>query len=155
MSERRKRTRLRLAREAHVNVLVAANRFREEVDRLCREESISHPQYVALWVLCLTDGADEGLPMGEIADGLFNRASDTTRLVDRLVRSGLAERRPSAEDRRVVLVRATARGRALFGRLTPKVEAYHRRQWAALDDTELEQVHRLLAKALWEEGADA
>jgi DNA-binding MarR family transcriptional regulator len=153
MSKRSERR--RLAREAHVNVLVAANRFREEIDRLCREESISHPQYVALWVLCLAEEADRGLPMGEIADGLFNRASDTTRLVDRLVLAGLAERRPSAEDRRVVLVRATDRGRALFGRLTPKVEAYHRRQWAALSDAELEQVHRLLAKTLWGESAEA
>jgi hypothetical protein len=68
---------VRLAREAHVNVLVAANRFSDEMERRCRVDGISHAQYVALWVLCLSDDADDGLPMRALADGLLNRASDT------------------------------------------------------------------------------
>lgn len=138
-----------LEREAHVNVLLAANRFSEVMEGLCRAEGISHAQYVALWVLCLAEDADRGLPMGAIADGLLNRASDTTRLVDRLAKAGLAERVQSPEDRRVVLVRATADGRALFERLTAQVKEFHRGQWAALSRDELRTLSRLLNKALW------
>ena len=139
----------RLARETHVNVLLAANRFSDGMDRVCRTEGISEAQYVALWVLCLADDAAVGVPMGSLADGLINRASDTTRLVDRLEHAGLVERLPNPDDRRGVLVRATADGAAVFSRVTPRLKAYHRSQWAGLSNEELETLHGLLARALW------
>lgn len=134
----------RLTRDAHVSVIVAGNRFRDAMERTCREEGLSQAQYVALWVLCLTDDPEAGLPMGAIADGLLNRASDTTRLVDRLVKDGLVERMPNPKDRRGVLVRATPAGRARFERLAPKVRAFTRRQCADLSDDELETLIRVL-----------
>lgn len=140
---------VRLARDAHLNVLVAGNRFTDDMERVCRTEGISHAQYVALWVLCLAEDPEAGLPMRDLADGLLNRASDTTRLVDRLVAGGLAEREPDPDDRRVVLVRATADGLALFARLEPKVRALHAEQWRALSAKELAELNRLLGKALW------
>ncbi len=146
---------VRLARDAHVNVLVAANRFADEMERRCRADGISHAQYVALWVLCLSDDADDGLPMRALADGLLNRASDTTRLVDRLVDAGLAERFPSPGDRRLVLVRATAAGHDVFARVTRRVREFHRSQWAGLTEGELEDLGHLLAKALWGPAGDA
>ncbi len=140
-----------LARDTHLDVLIAASRFTDEMDQLCREVGLTHHQYVALWVLCLTESGDDGLPIGEIADGLLTRASDTTRLVDRLEKAGLAERFAHPGDRRVVLVRATAAGRSLFAEFTPRLTAYHRSQWANLDNAELALLHRLLGKALWGE----
>jgi len=141
-----------LARGAHVNVIVAANRFSEGMERICREENVSQAQYVALWVLCLADDPRAGLPIGAIADGLLTRASDTTRLVDRLEASGLAERVRNPADRRSVLVRATPAGRAVFARLAPKLRAYHRAQWANLSAAELETLNALLRRALWGDG---
>ncbi len=138
-----------MAREAHLNVLLAANRFADEAERICREEGSSHAQYVALWVLCLDGDADHGIPVGAIADGLLNRASDTTRLVARLERAGLAERVVDPEDRRRVLVRATPAGRERFEAMTRRLRAYHRTQWAELDEGELETLSALLLKALW------
>jgi len=145
----------RLARETHVNVLLAANRFSDGMDQVCREDGISQAQYVALWVLCLSDDAEAGVPMGSLADGLITRASDTTRLVDRLESAGLVERLPNPADRRGVLVRATAEGAAVFSRATPRLKAYHRSQWADLTADELEVLHGLLAKALLGDNAAA
>jgi DNA-binding MarR family transcriptional regulator len=139
----------RLARETHVNVVVAANRFSEGMERICREENLSQAQYVALWVLCLADDPGSGLPIGAIADGLLNRASDTTRLVDRLEKAGLAERLRNPADRRGVLVRATPTGRKVFARLAPKLREYHRAEWANLSTAELETLNTLLSRALW------
>ena len=143
----------RLAREAHVNVIVAANRFSEGMEHLCREEGLSQAQYVALWVLCLTEDEGPGIPIGAIADGLLNRASDTTRLVDRLEQSGLAERLRNPADRRGVLVRATPKGRDLLARLAPRLQDQHRSQWANLSGAELETLNTLLGRALWGQGA--
>lgn len=138
----------RLGRLAHLNVLIAADRDRDEIEARCKEEGITHAQYAALWVLCLADAPD-GLPTGALADGLITRQPDVTRLVDRLVKAGLAERKASPDDRRVVLVAATPKGRRVFERLAPKISDYHEQQWAHLTYAELRQLHELLAKALW------
>jgi DNA-binding MarR family transcriptional regulator len=138
----------RLGRDAFITTFVVSNRFTEDLEQCCRARGISHALYAALWVLCLANAPD-GLPMGALADGLLTRAADTTRLVDRLVEQGLASRRPSSTDRRVVLVRPTSRGRHLFERLTAEIKALHRRQWAALTTDELRELTRLLNKALW------
>ncbi|MCU0260335.1 MAG: MarR family winged helix-turn-helix transcriptional regulator [Ilumatobacteraceae bacterium] len=48
--------------------------------------------------------------MSELADALRVEASTATRAVQRLVNDGLAERRPSGDDGRVVMVAPTAEG---------------------------------------------
>jgi len=140
--------RTRLTRDAHISVIVAGNRFVDGMERICREEGISQSQYVALWVLCLTDDPAAGVPVGAIADGLLNRASDTTRLVDRLVQAGLVERMPNPSDRRGVLVRATPAGRKVFDRLAPRVREYHRDQWRDVSNDDLQKLIGLLGVVL-------
>jgi len=136
-------------RNVHLNVMLLANRSSDQVDEICRQAGITHAQYVALWVLCLADDPDAGLPVGAVADGLLNRASDTTRLIDRLERAGLAERFPNPSDRRGVLVRATDQGRETFAAITPVMQEFHRQQWTNLTGDEVTQLDRLLMKALW------
>jgi DNA-binding MarR family transcriptional regulator len=138
-----------VGRDVHVNVLLLAHRNLDALEALCQFEGITHQQYIALWILCLADDPDAGLPMGAVADGLLNRASDTTRLVDRLERAGLAERLPNPTDRRSVLVRATAEGRRVFASITPRLQEFHRHQWSNLAPPEVDTLNHLLAKALW------
>jgi DNA-binding MarR family transcriptional regulator len=142
-----------VGREVHVNVLLLADRNLRELEEICAAEGVTHQQYVALWTLCLADDPDAGVPMGTVADGLLNRASDTTRLVDRLERAGFAERMPHPGDRRSVLVRATAEGQRVFAAVTPKLQEFHRRQWSNLTSDELTTLKRLAAKALWGDAA--
>lgn len=137
------------ARAVHVNLLLLANRTIDRLDEICRAFDLTHAQYVALWVLCLADDPDAGMPVGAVADGLLNRASDATRLIDRLERAGLAERLPNPNDRRGVLVRATPAGLERFDEVTVELQAFHRTQWSHLERAEVEELDRLLAKALW------
>lgn len=150
VARRRESAAVQLARSVHVNLLVLANRSADQMDEICRGFDLTHAQYVALWVLCLTDDPDAGLPVGAVADGLLNRAADATRLIDRLERAGLVERLPNPRDRRGVLVRATAKGKDRFDEATSRLQAFHRDQWANLDRTEVEELDRLLRKALWQ-----
>jgi DNA-binding MarR family transcriptional regulator len=138
----------RLGRETFINLLLLSRRFGDQIEKVCREEQLTMSHYVVLWVVCLSH-QPEGIPMGAIADGHLNRASDLTRLCDRLTSMGLLERFPSTTDRRVVLVRATQAGRGVFVRLTRRVKELHRTQWAGLDQRELDQLNRLLGKLLW------
>lgn len=148
----RERARDHLGREAFINLYLASGKLSAEVEKLCREEGIAMSHYTVLWFLS-HENAPEGVPMGAVIDGHLNRASDATRLADRLCDLGFLERLASPSDRRVVLVRITGAGREVFERLTLRVKALHREQWKGLGAGELETLNRLLAKVLW--GDDA
>lgn len=118
------------------------------VDQLCREEDLTEAHYRVLWVLCLS-GSNDGMAMGEIADGLVNRASDLTRLVDKMERQSLVRRRADPDDRRRMIVNVTAAGRKVFDRLTPRIKELHVAQMAGLTEREKSDLVALLNKALW------
>jgi DNA-binding MarR family transcriptional regulator len=82
---------------------------------LKRAEGISPSQYNILRIL---RGARPKMArISEIADRMVTRDPDVTRLVDRLIKQGLARRERDSDDRRVVLVEITAAGLALLSRL--------------------------------------
>jgi DNA-binding MarR family transcriptional regulator len=140
----------RLGREAFISLFLASSRLTAEVERLCREEQIAMSHYTVIWFLARRI-EPEGVPMGAVIDGHLNRASDATRLADRLIALGMIERLASPADRRVVLVRLTEKGRDLYVRLTQRIQALHRRQWDVLSQAELRELRRLLFKVLGED----
>ncbi len=137
-----------LSRDTHLNLLLTTNRFGAEIDSVLAVHGLSMPQFIALWVLALSDEPD-GIAQGVIADGLLTRASDVSRLVDRLVTGGLAERIPSPNDGRVTLVRMTSAGRSVMIDAFHDVTEFHRQEWSGLTMIELGDLNRLLLKALW------
>jgi MarR family transcriptional repressor of emrRAB len=141
----------RLGREAFINLFLVSGRFTDQVEATCKAEGLTMSHYTVLWVVCLSEG--QSVPMRTVTDGVLTRAADATRLVDRLARDGYVVRANSEEDRRVVLVRATRSGRALFQRLTTSIKALHRNHWSALSVGELRELRRLLVKSLWGESS--
>lgn len=137
----------RLAREAFIMLFLASGKLTRDVEALCREEGIAMSHYTVLWFLARRS-EPEGVPMGAVIDGHLNRASDSTRLADRLTSLGMIERLPSGSDRRVVLVRLTGKGRDVHLRLTRRIRALHREQWQALTAAELRELRRLLVKTI-------
>ena len=82
---------------------------------LKRAEGISPSQYNILRIL--RGARPKAARISEIADRMVTRDPDVTRLVDRLIKQGLARRERDGDDRRVVLVEITAAGLALLSRL--------------------------------------
>jgi len=82
---------------------------------LKRAEGISPSQYNILRIL--RGARPKAARISEIADRMVTRDPDVTRLVDRLIKQGLARRERGSDDRRVVLVEITAAGLALLARL--------------------------------------
>ena len=111
----------RLGREAFINLFLASSCFTAQVEQLCREEGMAMSHYVVLWFLARRHAPD-GVPMGAVADGHLNRASDATRLADRLIHLGYLEpdRGPRPARRSAAM---TPGGREVFVRLTRKVKA--------------------------------
>ena len=82
---------------------------------LKRAEGISPSQYNILRIL--RGARPKAARISDIADRMVTRDPDVTRLVDRLIKQGLARRERDSDDRRVVLVEITAAGLALLARL--------------------------------------
>lgn len=69
----------------------------------------------------------DGRPLLALAERTLIQAPSLVGVVDRLQRNGLVERRRSRQDRRVVRICLTGRGRALKARVTPLVDAAYSR----------------------------
>lgn len=74
---------------------------------IAEEYGLSLPQVHALQLL----DVDSSAPMRELATSMHCDPSNITGITDRLETMGLAERRPSAEDRRVKTIALTDKGR--------------------------------------------
>ena len=90
---------------------------------------------------------DQGRTMRGLADAWECDPSNATWIVDRLEKLGLAKRRPLPEDRRVKLVVLTPKGQKTRAALqkefhTPPPDL------AALEQADLESLHRVLAKLM-------
>jgi len=112
--------------------------------QVLKTEDLSPTQYNVLRIL---RGAPEGLLCGEIANRMITRDPDITRLLDRLEKRELISRCREAKDRRTVMVRITAEGLKLLGRLDEPVQAAHRKQLGHLGRERLRALTELLRDA--------
>jgi len=88
----------------------------------------------------------DALSMGELSRRTMVSNGNITGLVNRLAREGLVERRPSASDKRVQMVRLTADGRQQFEDQARKHRAWIGRMMGGLAPGELRDLLALLAR---------
>ena len=88
---------------------------------------------------------ESGLPMRSLAEAWQCDPSNATWIVDRLEALGLAERQASPEDRRVKLVRLTAKGQRTK---TELLDEFYQPpdELAGLDRADLDALETILAK---------
>jgi len=130
--------------EATLNLLVAADAVRADLEDACAAYGITNSQYNVLRIL--RGAQPDGHPRCEIASRMVERAPDVTRMIDRLERRKLVERVRSKEDRRLSLTRITAAGIALLKKVDPVLQEWND-QWAKrFTVTELRQLSRICEK---------
>lgn len=104
--------------DALLNVLVAADSFRQAAAEMCAAEGINFTQHNILRIL--RGVYPDGHPRCEIRRRLVERGSDVTRHIDKLVAAGFAERARSEVDKRWSLTKITQKGIDALERLAPK-----------------------------------
>ena len=136
-----------LNRASYIFLNVASGLLAADIERICHGANLTEAHFRILWVLCRESDKD-GRPMGEIADGLINKAADLTRLVDKLENLGLVKRVRPAEDRRRVVACATAKGNRVFSKLLKEIQEVHMEQWGGLSMKDQQQLLSLLDKVI-------
>ena len=135
----------KLARDVYLTLFRTHEALLFEFKTLLKEEGLSEPQYNVLRIL---RGNGKPIQVYQVADRMLTREPDITRLFDRLVREKLVERtRSEGDDRRVVWVSLTRKGKALVKKLDGPVMALHQEQLGRLGVRKLRLLRELLEEA--------
>jgi DNA-binding MarR family transcriptional regulator len=98
-------------------------------------------------LMAALDRAREGMTLGEVSRRMMVSNGNVTGLAARLEAEGLVERRARPGDRRVQLLRLTAKGRREFARQSAAHEDWIAELLGGLDPAERETLFGLLARA--------
>ncbi len=114
------------------------NRSNEDI----RSYGLTGAQFGALECL----GHRGAMTIGELAKKMLVSGGNTTCIIDNLAKESLVERVPSAEDRRVITVQLTAKGRKLFETIFPSHAQHIAKLTSSLTQDEQSELGRLLKK---------
>ena len=131
------------AQEALLSVIVAANTLNDLMDGICEDFGITRPQYNVLRILRGVHPG--GHARNEIACRMVDRASDITRLVDRLQARGLVKRSRGNNDQRQAVTGITAKGIRLLDKMRPRIDAHTAKVLRKLNDEDCRELSRLCA----------
>ena len=107
---------------AMLNLIVAASRVEHGLEMLMEPYDITRRQYNVMRIL--RGAYPDGHPRSEVAARMVDRAPDVTRLIDRLVELGFAERIRGIKDKRESIAKLTAKGMSVLKKLDPLVSNY-------------------------------
>jgi DNA-binding MarR family transcriptional regulator len=123
-----------------VNLIYTSNRLKEQITARLKENGLTMQQYN---VLRIVRGAGEtGSTTSEIRERLLDKMSDASRMVDRLVSMDLLEKVRDKEDRRIVFIYLTSKGRKLVNNLVASEEVESLA--AGMDEKKAQQLNELL-----------
>lgn len=94
-----------------VNIIFTANWFTERFKQILDNYDITNQQFNILRIL---RGSKRPLSTLQIRDRMLDKMSDTSRIVDRLVKKELVEKTVCEADKRLVDIRITDKGLALL-----------------------------------------
>jgi DNA-binding MarR family transcriptional regulator len=128
--------------KAAINLIYTSNWLNEQMKYFFDNYDITAQQFNILRIL---RGAGEPLSTMQIRERMLDKMSDTSRIVDRLVKKEMAKKNIRKTDRRLVDVTITEKGKELLAELDSKdieMDAVLR----GLDETDVKQINQLLDK---------
>lgn len=100
-----------------INLIFSTNWITEKIKSILQEEGITPQQYNILRIL---RGSKKPLSTLQIRERMLDKMSDTSRIVERLVKKELVEKKTSSVDKRLVDVSIAESGLELLKRLDEK-----------------------------------
>ena len=129
--------------KAMVNLMYTHGWLIRQLKAHLKPFGVSLPQYNVLRIL--NGSFPEPISTSVIANRMLDKASDASRIVDRLYKKGWVEKRPCATDKRLVDVLISTDGIALMEELDQNNQELDELM-APLSDSEAQQLNELLDK---------
>lgn len=109
--------------KAILNIIYTANWISSIQHKIFKKNKLTAPQYNVLRIL--RGKSPEPLTVSSIQERMLDKMSNASRLVDKLVEKGLAERSTCLYDRRQVDVVITEKGQKLLKHMEPELSDFH------------------------------
>lgn len=100
-----------------INLIFSNNWITEKIKSVLQEEDITHQQYNILRIL---RGSKKPLSTLQIRERMLDKMSDTSRIVERLIKKELVEKKVCTTDKRLVDVSIAQNGVDVLERLDAK-----------------------------------
>jgi len=137
-------TALSLNKKTLLNIIYTQNLLAENFSEILKKYDLSQEQYHVLDVLKSKNG--EPANMFEIQEQMISKASNTTRLVDKLLLKGYIKREVCSKNRRKIDVFITGSGLKVLTDLKPMINIFEEKLSQNLSFKELEDLNFLLEK---------
>lgn len=128
--------------KAIINLIYTYNWMNEKMKKVFDSEDVTAQQYNILRIL---RGAGKPISTLQIRERMLDKMSDTSRIVDRLVLKGLAKKTICTDDKRLVDVSISPKGKTLL----EKIDLHEKDMDAILGnltDAEAKNLNKLLDK---------
>ena len=126
--------------KAIINLIYTYNWMNEQMKKLFDNEGVTAQQYNILRIL---RGAGKPISTLQIRERMLDKMSDTSRIVDRLILKGLAKKNTCPNDKRLVDVNISTKGKALL----QKIDLYEKDMDAILGNLSVAEA-KILNKLL-------
>jgi len=103
--------------KATVNIIFSANWLHEKINVFLEEEDITQQQFNIMRIL---RGSQKPLSTLQIRERMLDKMSDTSRIVERMLKKGLVEKKICSTDKRLVDVILSEEGYAILEKLDKK-----------------------------------
>lgn len=130
--------------QACIGLLRTADAVKRSLAQLIEPHGITAQQYNVLRIL--RGAGPTGLPTLTIGERMIEHTPGVTRLIDRLEKKGLVERRPCPKDRRRVFCQITPKGLQLLSSLDEPVNNWDAHAVGVLGTSELDSLIVLLER---------
>jgi DNA-binding MarR family transcriptional regulator len=109
--------------KATVNIIFSANWLNEKIKQFLDADDITSQQFNILRIL---RGSKKPMSTLQIRERMLDKMSDTSRIVERLLRKGLVDKKVCTADKRLVDVVISRKGLQLLEKLDAKVHELDR-----------------------------
>ncbi|MCJ8329775.1 MAG: MarR family transcriptional regulator [Lentisphaeria bacterium] len=129
-------SKVELIDKAIYDISVKGVEIQGSISEFLKNFKLSTQQYHVLVIL--RESGTDGLPSLEISKRLVNKLPDITRIIDRMVHTGLVRRNRSAADRRVVNVKITDHGNRILSEIEPPIRNIKRQYFTKFEEGEIQ-----------------
>ncbi|WP_246454580.1 MarR family winged helix-turn-helix transcriptional regulator [Hyunsoonleella aquatilis] len=133
-----------LQKSVIVNLLYTYGIVNGELNKVLKPFDISIQQFNVLRILRGQKGKPAELNV--VQDRMINKMSNTTRLVDKLIKKGLVEKKTNKANRRKIDISITAEGLSFLNDIDTLIDSKEVQMVSALSDEEATELIRLLGK---------
>ncbi len=133
-----------LSKSVTVNLLYTNGLVNSELNKALKPHDVSLQQFNVLRIL----RGQKGVPatLSVVQDRMITKMSNTTRLVDKLIKKGLVKKRINKQNKRKIDISITAEGLNFLNKIDTLIDSKEVEMVSSLTDKEATELVRLLGK---------